>query len=62
MSVLQITKSMIVLILSSELSPLAGMRVRKILTGNRSEPDVRSRSLNGAGLRCGQVQSDFDPA
>ena len=31
MSVLQITKSMIVLILSSELSPLAGMRVRKIL-------------------------------
>ena len=53
MSVLQITKSMIVLILSPEVSPLAGMRVRKILTGNRSEPDVRSRFLNGAGLRCG---------
>ena len=43
MSVLQITKSMIVLILSPEVSPLAGMRVRKILQGIAVSPTFAKR-------------------
>jgi hypothetical protein len=60
MSVLQITKSMIVLILSSEVSPMARMHVRKIPTRIRSRPDIRSRValsvLTGAVLGAAAIQ------